>query len=71
MPGRIFQMDDEGLSVNDVITCDLVEISPESHILSLGEVGTDYEFYLMEVQQMVRIDNMDTAILEICSVEIA
>lgn len=69
--GHIFRVDHEGASVNDLLTCDMVEVDPNSHILTLGRMGNNYELYLMETMQTIQVDELDAVILEITSVEIA
>ncbi len=69
--GRIFRIDSEGASVNDLLSCELVEVAPDSHILTLGRVCGNYELHIMETMQTIQVDELDAVILEITSVEIA
>jgi hypothetical protein len=73
VPGRVFSFDEFGLSVNDLYTNDVISIE-SGHALSLGQSATfndSYEFCLMESGRVVALDDMDAAILEMSSVEIA
>ncbi len=70
-PGRIFKMDDNGIVVSDMLTCDSISMSSETYILTLGIIDENYyEFYLFETQKTIRIDHLDAAVLEGTSAEI-
>lgn len=75
-PGLILTVDDMGLAVSDLLSQETVEVEPGSHVLTLGATkGRDgpftWEFCLMETSRVVVIDDMDAAILEMSSAEIA
>ena len=64
-------MDVDGIAVSDAHTMELVEVAPCSLILTLGEENDMYDFILMEEQRLIRVDEMDAAILEMTSEEVA